>query len=170
MPPKVFIKQRSKAPTKATQKPKPKEKNLYRDALLDVDIFDGAKLSTDQVDVLLSLKYPNDDPVINSYQSAVEVIALLKKLPYSQVVTYLRDVSNLSTLTFSSPLFENERQKVQLELDNLQSKIEAEKGLYKCQSCGSQETLSYGRQVRSPDEPMTVFVECLGCNRRWRID
>ncbi len=42
------------------------------------------------------------------------------------------------------------------------------KGLFKCGKCGSQNTTYYQMQTRSADEPMTNFVTCLDCNKKWR--
>ena len=35
--------------------------------------------------------------------------------------------------------------------------------LYKCYKCGERKATSYQMQVRSADEPMTIFVTCLVC-------
>jgi transcription elongation factor S-II len=40
--------------------------------------------------------------------------------------------------------------------------------LYKCSKCGSQRTSNYQKQMRSSDEPMTVFITCRDCGKRWR--
>lgn len=41
-------------------------------------------------------------------------------------------------------------------------------GEHKCSRCKGQKTSSYSLQTRSADEPMTVFVTCLTCGKRWR--
>jgi len=42
------------------------------------------------------------------------------------------------------------------------------KGLFKCGKCRGYKTTFYQMQTRSADEPMTVFVTCHTCNRRWK--
>tara|TARA_X000000368_G_scaffold61649_1_gene43507 strand:+ start:994 stop:1512 length:519 start_codon:yes stop_codon:yes gene_type:complete len=42
------------------------------------------------------------------------------------------------------------------------------KGLFKCGRCRGYKTTFYQMQTRSADEPMTVFVTCHTCNRRWK--
>ena len=41
-------------------------------------------------------------------------------------------------------------------------------GEHTCSKCKGQKTSSYSLQTRSADEPMTVFVTCLTCGKRWR--
>ena len=41
-------------------------------------------------------------------------------------------------------------------------------GLYKCGACKSTKTTHYSQQTRSADEPMTVFVSCLDCGKKWK--
>jgi len=42
------------------------------------------------------------------------------------------------------------------------------KGLFKCGKCRGYKTTFYQMQTRSADEPMTVFVTCHTCDRRWK--
>ena len=39
--------------------------------------------------------------------------------------------------------------------------------IYKCGKCGKRECSYYQLQTRSADEPMTTFVTCLNCGKRW---
>lgn len=41
-------------------------------------------------------------------------------------------------------------------------------GAFKCAKCKSQKTTYYQMQTRSADEPMTTFVTCLNCSKRWK--
>ena len=51
------------------------------------------------------------------------------------------------------------------------AKITAEdhKGAYQCGKCRSWRTTYTQRQVRSSDEPMSVFCLCENCGNRWRF-
>lgn len=40
---------------------------------------------------------------------------------------------------------------------------------YKCSRCHKSECSHYQLQTRSADEPMTTFVTCLNCGKRWRF-
>lgn len=50
--------------------------------------------------------------------------------------------------------------------------LEGNKGMatdrYKCGRCGKRECSYYEMQTRSADEPMTIFISCLNCGKRWR--
>jgi len=41
-------------------------------------------------------------------------------------------------------------------------------GLFKCQRCKSKNTSYYQMQTRCADEPMTTFVTCHNCDKRWK--
>lgn len=41
-------------------------------------------------------------------------------------------------------------------------------GAFTCRRCKSKKTSYYQLQIRSSDEPMTSFVECLNCENRWK--
>jgi len=41
---------------------------------------------------------------------------------------------------------------------------------FKCPGCGTRRCTYYQLQTRSADEPMTTFVTCLDCGRKWRND
>lgn len=51
----------------------------------------------------------------------------------------------------------------------LESKPEAMTNQFKCGKCKKRECIYKELQVRSADEPMTLFVTCLNCGNRWRM-
>ena len=40
--------------------------------------------------------------------------------------------------------------------------------IFKCGRCKKSECSYYQLQTRSADEPMTTFVTCLNCGKRWK--
>lgn len=44
----------------------------------------------------------------------------------------------------------------------------APEGAFTCNRCKSKKTVYYQLQTRSSDEPMTTFVECVNCQKRWK--
>jgi transcription elongation factor S-II len=57
--------------------------------------------------------------------------------------------------------------------ESIQRKMRAAKehfeGVFKCGRCKSKKTTYYQMQTRSADEPMTTFVTCLECEKRWKF-
>lgn len=43
-------------------------------------------------------------------------------------------------------------------------------GEFTCRRCKGTKTTHYALQTRSADEPMTIFVTCLTCGKRWRTN
>jgi len=59
--------------------------------------------------------------------------------------------------------------KVKKEEASGQDKPEAMTTMFKCGKCKKRECVYKELQIRSCDEPMTVFITCLNCGNRWRI-
>ena len=43
-------------------------------------------------------------------------------------------------------------------------------GLMPCRFCKSKKTISFEKQTRSSDEAATLFINCLECNKNFRIN
>ena len=39
---------------------------------------------------------------------------------------------------------------------------------FECEGCGLRDVSYYLRQVESGDEPMTVFITCKSCGKKWQ--
>ena len=47
--------------------------------------------------------------------------------------------------------------------------IKVSEGVYKCFKCGERRCTTNQIQMRSADEPMTIFVTCANCGNTWKI-
>lgn len=89
---------------------------------------------------------------------------------FESTYTYLTDPAlqeyrSKDEILFMSPLLKPARDKADIDAEILRNKVLVTKGV-KCRRCGSSNTISAEKQIRSADEPMTVIVSCLNCGNR----
>ena len=58
-------------------------------------------------------------------------------------------------------------QKVKIDASKLADTIEASTDVYLCRKCKTRKCTYTSVQIRSSDEPMTIFVTCLTCGKNW---
>ncbi len=61
-----------------------------------------------------------------------------------------------------------ERIHKELRKEYFAKEIKNQDGFFVCGRCKSKKTTYYQMQTRSADEPMTVFVSCLNCEKNWK--
>jgi transcription elongation factor S-II len=54
------------------------------------------------------------------------------------------------------------------DMNKFESNLEAATDTFTCRKCKSNKCTYYQQQVRSADEPMTTFVQCISCGNRWK--
>ena len=54
------------------------------------------------------------------------------------------------------------------DLSKFETNLEACTDTFTCRKCKSKKCSYYAQQVRSSDEPMTLFISCLECGARWK--
>jgi transcription elongation factor S-II len=81
-------------------------------------------------------------------------------------------LENLPQLTAQELFPENWKELADRQAIREQKLLEGNKAMatdrYKCGRCGKRECTYYEMQTRSADEPMTIFISCLNCGKRWR--
>jgi transcription elongation factor S-II len=60
------------------------------------------------------------------------------------------------------------KEKIETDKNKYDVKLEATTDTYTCRNCKSNKCHTMQLQTRSADEPMTIFVTCLGCGKRWK--
>lgn len=111
-------------------------------------------------------------------RKAISILFNLKE-PRSQLVNRLKsgevktkDVADLSpdklwpTGPYATSL--KEREYRELVRDKNKGVEKDFKGAFQCGKCRSWRTTYYQLQTRSADEPMTTFVNCVDCGKRWK--
>jgi DNA-directed RNA polymerase subunit M/transcription elongation factor TFIIS len=59
------------------------------------------------------------------------------------------------------------QQKIKKDASKFNDNIEASTDVYVCRRCKSRKCTYEAVQIRSSDEPMTIFVNCLNCGKNW---
>jgi DNA-directed RNA polymerase subunit M/transcription elongation factor TFIIS len=73
-------------------------------------------------------------------------------------------------IIFDDENFEQARITQELHLEIFHVPPEPQRGMYKCQRCNSENTISSNTQRRSADEGQTINVRCLNCPHHWSFN
>ncbi len=81
-------------------------------------------------------------------------------------------VSELATMGFPTLCPEKWKDLAEKEMKREAKMLEVDKSMatdmFRCGKCGKRQCTYYEQQTRSADEPMTIFVLCLNCGKKWR--
>jgi len=129
-------------------------------------------LTTVQIEQLVSLNLLKGVPLISleNRPFLYEIIALIQELGFNATYNYIASQNSVSIndLIFNSPLLTRAHDKVLIDADSIRIKVDAVESVFTCKRCGSKRTIQAERQVRSADEPMTIFVTCVDCGNSWK--
>lgn len=70
-------------------------------------------------------------------------------------------------IVWKHPCFEEMSLKIAEQDDFINNPFQVEEGVLECHKCGNKRVYSYSKQVRSADEPMTTFAQCIQCKNKW---
>lgn len=103
--------------------------------------------------------------VINGEILSDKLVTLsTKDLATDELRSAREETSKTATLARRGDLYELARDEIAKAND-----IDPNKGgEFVCSRCKGTKTSHYAMQTRSSDEPMTIFVCCLTCGKRWR--
>jgi DNA-directed RNA polymerase subunit M/transcription elongation factor TFIIS len=99
-----------------------------------------------------------------SYVGNRRLMERLTEGEFAPVEVASMPISNLYPEKWAS-LYEHEmkREAKMLEVDK-----SIATDMFRCSKCGKRQCTYYEQQTRSADEPMTLFIRCLNCGKRWR--
>lgn len=120
------------------------------------------------------LKWSNNKFTTAYSKNARKILANISYTPNSEEFKHrilTNDVDPYSIATFTH---ENMAPEIWSELKlNIMKKHfakqeEVSDGMFTCNVCKSKKTVYYQMQTRSADEPMTTYVTCTNCNKKWK--
>jgi len=99
-------------------------------------------------------------------EGSVHSFSNKKKMRLSDIL----DLVKKNQVNYQSPFYNAYSDEIKKEIKKIQMPIEVLEGLFTCPKCQCKQTHHYAVQLRSADEPMTVFIHCLNkfCKYKWR--
>lgn len=130
-------------------------------------------IGPDEINQLKALSYPppNNQPIVtlSDRSTLFEIVNLILFLGFDETLAFLKRVVTPANIIFDSPLMERAQNNYILNLENLKTKVRTAKGTVPCPRCRGTNVQMSERQVRSIDEPTTVYFKCIDCDKTWKI-
>jgi len=137
--------------------------NVFRDAGLDslqVNLLSGV------FDSLLSQKNHNE-LLFNTIEWVRSSNSRGEK---QRIVDFFVENADLTPkeLLFRAAYNDNARKNYEEEIDSSVYKAKRSDSVYQCGKCKSNKVDITALQLRSADEPMTIFANCTNCGKEWQ--
>jgi hypothetical protein len=132
-----------------------------------LDIWGG---NTTQAQQLANLRYADGSSIIDVKRRDIirEIIGMLGNQSFDYVIDFLTAAPNPEFILWDQDSLDEGRTKVAREIAIQQAEEVGVKGVGRCRYCPSTELVFAMKQLRSGDEPASVFVRCVMCNKQWR--
>lgn len=157
--------------------------NLQRDARapgfpVPVESIDEnipiALIGPAEIAELKKMKYADGSPIFDFINRVrlYDAISIILQLGYYDGRAFLSKVQTPADLLFNAPLptLERARDRHLIDLRIMKTKPEVRgESVFTCAKCKSKNIMSAEKQIRSADEPATIFLTCLNCGNKWRI-
>ena len=122
-----------------------------------------------QIKLLSSLTYPNGKKIIQKGSNTLlEIVGLLKSSPFEEVIEFLQEATGPDYVLWKQPVMDSAITNLQRELELHEEQEIGIKGIGRCRFCSSNELVFVAKQLRSGDEPATIFFRCVSCKKNWR--
>ena len=123
---------------------------------------------------LKKMKYADGSPIFDFINRVrlYDAISIILQLGYYDGRAFLSKVQTPADLLFNAPLptLERARDRHLIDLRIMKTKPEVRgESVFTCAKCKSKNIMSAEKQIRSADEPATIFLTCLNCGNKWRI-
>lgn len=98
------------------------------------------------------------------YQTCFDIVST-KKVG-KKLNTIVQDLKR-QKVGWNHTCYEEEKTKQNEQDEFLINPFQVEEGVNECKKCKSKKVVSYQRQERSADEPMTTYCTCVKCGVHW---
>lgn len=88
---------------------------------------------------------------------------VLKGVKLSEILASIKK----GAIGWKHPTFDVITRSIKERDDFIRTPFEVAEGVLICSRCGSNKTYFYQKQVRSIDEPMSTFAQCIKCKLLW---
>lgn len=113
--------------------------------------------------------------IINSLEDSSDKDSIYKDIIYQTIgdIVNKKNIKDIlqsikdNKIGWNHSSFENIKFRQNEQDEFIVNPFEVEEGALECKKCGSKRTFSYSKQVRSCDEPMTTFAQCISCKAKW---
>ena len=120
-----------------------------------------------------SSKYSNNKKVQyviyiynHKFNNLINDIVNNDKLIYDINNNNIFNICNLSRLELNPNVWKKRYDKYNTSVESIN--YISKSNIYTCKSCKKNECYVYELQTRSADEPMTIFITCINCGKKWR--
>ena len=123
-----------------------------------------------EITTLTGVIYADGTPIINLRRRDIimEIIGMIINNDFESILDFIRDAPSPEFILWDQSAMNESRIKLAREITIHQAEQVGIKGVGKCRYCTSKELSFSMKQMRSGDEPMTVFVRCVLCNKQWK--
>lgn len=128
-------------------------------------------LDDKKINMLIKLNYKNSNVSIidlSRLDIITEIAGMSRMEEFSNLYDFLSNSSTPESILWDQPAMTDSHNKLAREISIRQDKDVGIKGVGKCKYCPSTELVFSQMQTRSGDEPMTIFVRCTQCSKKWR--
>lgn len=153
------------------------DKNQIKD--LEKGIYNWSIKYADKNEII---KNWNNDRFINLYNAkTISVLSNLNPKSYIHNDKLITKIVNKNYCAHDIPFLKPEEMYPELWHETINNKIQrdqrmiqndkpaAKTNAFKCGKCKKNECTFEEKQIKSCDEPMTLFITCINCKNKWRI-
>ena len=125
----------------------------------------------DNINYLSSIKFIRGS-LLETPGNVYDLVDLIKNIGMENVISHIDshgEFEDFADFMFSSPMFDEERNREEIQIDLMNNPAVTTEGIFECTKCGGNKTVSREKQRRSADEPYTTFIICVSCGNKWTV-